>query len=95
MPEFARRSARFLEQLPYSEELVRVFVSIGWAEGNDGNMEATEHWYALLERKAKANHDLNALIIGRTFYLGEFPEGAAIRFESFYLQQKNERAARK
>ena len=64
---YIRESARFLDRLPYSEELVRVFVDVIWAEGSWGDMAAAQRWSEMLERKAQAHHDLKGLILGR-FY---------------------------
>ncbi|MBN1837924.1 MAG: AAA family ATPase [Spirochaetales bacterium] len=65
--EYVRRNARILDRLPYSEELIRVYVDVIWAEGSWGDLEAARRWYAVLARKARMHHDLRAQILGR-FY---------------------------
>jgi tetratricopeptide (TPR) repeat protein len=60
--EFTRRNVRFVERLPYTEELGTVYQRIVWLYAEMmKNLEEAMRWSRLLERQAKQHHDLRSL----------------------------------
>jgi tetratricopeptide (TPR) repeat protein len=76
--EYIRRNARFLQRLPYSEELRSPYNSIlmMYSQEEDNLEEATK-WAQALEEKAREHHDLRAL-------------GGVLQFRSAVLQVRGD-----
>src|SRR5262249_44812646 len=59
--EFIRRNRRFLQRLPYSEELRAPYYAVLWLYEVEDNVEGTMKWLQVWEQKARQHHDLRAL----------------------------------
>ncbi len=58
--EFTYRTARFIQSLPYSQELRPAYDHIVIAHRNDKNIDEAMKWIQALGRKAEQHHDLRA-----------------------------------
>jgi tetratricopeptide (TPR) repeat protein len=58
---FNGRNARFLERLPYSDELRPLYVNLFEMHTEAGEIEEASRWMASLEQRGEQHHDLTAL----------------------------------
>jgi adenylate cyclase len=61
VPEHAERTARFVQRLPYREELRPVYELIAFANLQDKAVGEPEKWLRIFEEQATLHHDVKAL----------------------------------
>jgi tetratricopeptide (TPR) repeat protein len=92
--EFIRRNARFLQRLPYSEDLRAVYWYVFWMYSQGDNVEEATKWLQAWEQKAQRQHDFRALgdvlgARGDLLYLrGDFRAGIPLLVQAMELFQK-------
>jgi class 3 adenylate cyclase len=84
--EFALQNARFLQRLPYSEELRPPYCYIVWVYKDEKNPDEAMKWLQLLEEQTQHHHDLRGLaaahiVAGQLFSSTGHLERAIARYQ--------------
>ncbi len=92
--QLTERTSRFIQRLPYSEELRPAYIHIILSAYNDKRMDAATEWLNRLERLAEEHHDLRALAEvldyrwGYRFESGDFESATALAAQSLDLYRR-------
>jgi DNA-binding SARP family transcriptional activator/class 3 adenylate cyclase len=81
------RNARFLDRLPYSEDLRAPYTHVSYVYQHDKNFVEAGRWLQALERQAKRHHDLRALSDVHRFTMDLTLAQGDLRESLFQIQQ--------